>query len=127
MTYTPWSPQSGEYTITATPYSRAQAKGTAGVDLSVTFSVTGGAADNAARITVYPNPSDRVANLRFADGGNDEVQISVYDRYGKLYLRERKRLTGGESQIDLSAMPRGIYQVKVLRGSKTEDIRISRQ
>jgi transforming growth factor-beta-induced protein len=126
LTYNAWNPQSGEYTITATPYPRSLGRGTAGVALSVTFSVTGGAAD-ATRITVYPNPSDQAANLRFADGGNEEVQISVYDNFGKLYLQERKRLSGGESRIDLSAMPRGLYQVHVVRGSTTEHIRITKR
>ena len=125
--YNPWNPESGEYTLSATPYPRSQARGTAGVPLSVTFSVVGGGAADAARITVYPNPSDQVANLRFADGGNDEVQISVYDNYGKLYLQERKRLAGGESRIDLSAMPRGMYQINVLRGSQTQNIRITKR
>ncbi len=126
LSYNAWNPESGEYTITATPYPRSQGRGTAGVELSVTFSVTGGAAD-ATRITVYPNPFDQAANLRFADGGNEEVQISVYDNYGKLYLQERKRLSGGESRIDLSAIPRGLYQVHVIRGSKTEHIRITKR
>ncbi len=127
LTYNPWEPQSGEYTITATPYPRSQGRGTAGVPLSVTFSVVGGGASDAVRATVYPNPSDEVANLRLAGGGNEEVQISVYDNYGKLYLRERKQLTGGESRIDLSAMPRGMYLVNVQRGSKTESIRITKR
>ncbi len=129
VTYNPWSPESGEFTITATPYSGAKATGTAGVPLAVTFSVvSGGDADaDDARITVYPNPSDQVANLRFADGGNDEVQISVYDNYGKLFLQERKRLSGGESRVDLSALPRGMYQVNVLRGSKTQHVRINKR
>jgi hypothetical protein len=93
----------------------------------VTFNVTGGGEVDATPLTVYPNPSDQAANLRFADGGNEEVQISVYDNYGKLYLQERKRLSGGESRIDLSAIPRGLYQVHVVRGSKTEHIRITKQ
>jgi hypothetical protein len=127
LTYTPWDARTTEYTITATPYPRSQGRGTAGVPLSVTFNVTGGGEVDATPVTVYPNPSDQVANLRFADGGNEEVQISVYDNYGKLYLQERKRLTGGESRIDLSAVPRGMYQVHVLRGAKTEHVRVTKR
>jgi transforming growth factor-beta-induced protein len=126
VTYTPWEPASGTFTITATPYSRFAGAGTAGVPLSVTFSVTGGAS-NGMRLSVYPNPSDRVANIRFAGGGNEEVEISVYDNYGKLYLRERRQLTAGESALDLSGLPRGTYQVHTLRGSKAAYARITKQ
>jgi hypothetical protein len=42
----------------------------------------------------------------------------VYDNYGKLYLRERRQLTAGESALDLSGLPRGTYQVHTMRGFK---------
>lgn len=40
--YNPWTPRPGTYTLTATPYASARARGKAGRSLTITFSVVGG-------------------------------------------------------------------------------------
>ncbi|WP_106930601.1 InlB B-repeat-containing protein [Adhaeribacter arboris] len=56
--YNSWTPTSGNYTLTATPYSAASGGGTAGIPLTIQFSVISGAASSAlSQVTAYPTPT----------------------------------------------------------------------
>lgn len=65
------------------------------------------AAETQSDFNVYPNPSS--GQFWVTWDGADEVDISVYDMYGREVYREIS--VTGKSRIDLSHLPQGIYSV----------------
>ena len=60
------------------------------------------------RMSVYPNPVKDVLTLRFYDG-NEPVSITLYDLAGRLVEIKCNRM----ESIDMSAMPAGVYMLRV--------------
>ncbi len=56
-------------------------------------------------LTVYPNPSTGIFEIRFADGLNGTVQVT--DLQGKILLG--KTTLDGQSQLVLDHLPKGVY------------------
>mgnify|MGYP000288821555 CR=1 FL=1 len=66
--------------------------------------------------SIYPNPSNGIYSFIFKDEQNHTIQI--YDCKGSLL---QSNSTHSESKIDLSAMPRGLYFIRI-DGTLTEKI-----
>jgi hypothetical protein len=85
----------------------------------VVITVIGGTgiADHTAdgRIVVYPNPSSGAFTLEIIKGQANEIRISVMTMTGQVVHNEI--LTGGDSEmkatIDLSALPKGTYILRI--------------
>lgn len=79
-----------------------------------TIWVTGPALGNAdfekPKVSVYPNPTKGILNI----DAENITQIEVYDISGK-----RLASYGGQSQIDLSGLSKGIYLVKLTSDKET--------
>ena len=61
-------------------------------------------------ITIIPNPSnDKITISSSAITGN--TQLSIFNVSGEKVLE--RQLTDNETQIDISALPRGVYFVRV--------------
>ena len=73
-----------------------------------------------ADITFYPNPTTGIVNVHYsmnnAQSGN--VEIRVYDVYGKLIETTHALSPQPTVQIDLSNYATGIYIVKYVNGGK---------
>lgn len=76
---------------------------------------------------VYPNPSSGVFALELSGVENTEkVTVEVFGMMGERLLRSD--LSGSQVyQFDMSAMPRGVYILRVLRGDQTYIQKIIRQ
>lgn len=64
-------------------------------------------------LTVYPNPSNGLLNVKrnFKDWG--EFLLEVYDINGRFILEERIGITENEKQLNLTALSKGTYLLKV--------------
>ena len=62
--YLPWTPTVGTHTVTATPFTKGGAGGTAGTALTVSFTVTDTPASGNLRVP--ENPANTVAGLNYA-------------------------------------------------------------
>ena len=99
-TYTPWTPDLGQNSLTATAYSENQGAGTAGEPLSVNFEVTEGASGGGG--------NDLPALIRINSGG-DAMSfgdlVFVADDYfageGKSYTNNKIADIAGTDQDDL--------------------------
>jgi CubicO group peptidase (beta-lactamase class C family) len=61
-------------------------------------------------LTIYPNPSkDKITIPSFTKAGN--TQLSIFNISGEKVME--RQLTDNETQIDISALPRGVYFVKL--------------
>ncbi len=92
-------------------------------DISLTYTPTASAIDfEKKKLTYYPNPVNSVLNLKYDD---TMTGVEVYNLLGQQVLA--KNLNDVEANVDLSSLPSGNYTMKVLSGSKTNTIKITKQ
>ena len=70
-------------------------------------------AASAAKLTLYPNPASRLANLIVSNGETRDFTVNVYNRYGQLITSQK--VGGGTNLValDVSAWSAGDYSVDV--------------
>jgi PKD repeat protein len=70
-------------------------------------------------MSVYPNPSSGLLNMRLADAQSQDVRVLVYDMLGKVV--HQQTLKGNNLQVqelDLSGAPKGFYLLRVQSGEQ---------
>ena len=63
----------------------------------------------SSRVQVYPNPSTGLLNITGVEGSAQRVQL--VNLQGQVLLN--KQLEKGQTQLDVSTLPKGLYLVKV--------------
>lgn len=81
---------------------------------------TGVNSPEAPLIKISPNPSTGIFNLDF----QEQFNFQVYDLFGKLVLEGNG---SGQTSIDLTDQPSGIYLLKVDSENGTSSIRLAKQ
>jgi PKD repeat protein len=70
-------------------------------------------------MSVYPNPSTGIFNMRLADAQTQDVQVLVYDMLGKLVHKQTLKGNNLQAQeLDLSGAPKGFYLLRVQSGEQ---------
>ena len=74
---------------------------------------------DGSRLTkIFPNPTPGVLSVEYQlPVGNGDYQLRVYDQLGRLHLQRAIRSTALElplTDIDLSALPAGIYRLQLI-------------
>jgi ELWxxDGT repeat protein len=119
--YYRWTPIVGSYTLTATPYALANARGDSGISYTVRFEVIDRASSSSAtsniQFSAYPNPfSDRV-QLELEALHRSKVVVEVFDLNGlliqRLYNRQVQENQSIRLELDGSRLRDGVYLVKV--------------
>ncbi len=82
---------------------------------------------DADDIKLFPNPTDGKLYLILNDRNLQEISVKIYNVIGEMAmeLTNKKGLTKGQYTIDLSALPNGIYFVKVKTGDSIITRKIS--
>jgi hypothetical protein len=68
----------------------------------------------SASVSVFPNPSEGIFNIRFASETNSEAEIFVYDAAGKLQLQINQNLN---LPLNLSSLKAGYFSLCIRNGS----------
>jgi hypothetical protein len=79
---------------------------------------------SGAGVSVYPNPSAGVLNLRF-DVLRENTHVDVYDATGRLIFS--RQAINAELQLDLSAYAQGLYYLNIKNGDATEMVKIVKE
>ena len=74
-------------------------------------------AENAANISIYPNPTNNLIKLDI-EGYNGSVNVEVYDLQGRLLK------TTTNTTISMSEYTKGIYAFKVAYGDRVEELKV---
>jgi PKD repeat protein len=70
-------------------------------------------------MSVYPNPSNGLVNMRLADAQQEDVKVVVLDMLGKEMLHKTIKANDLQVQeLDLSKQPKGIYFLRVQTGDQ---------
>jgi alpha-tubulin suppressor-like RCC1 family protein/ATP-dependent protease HslVU (ClpYQ) peptidase subunit len=73
-------------------------------------------------ISVYPNPSNGIFQLRLDNLNSDKIMLEVYNACGeKVYLTSN---IASQMKVDLSAQPKGIYFIKMYDGTNVYNKKI---
>ena len=75
---------------------------------------------------VYPNPVGEVLHLSKAELGQSIDAIAIISLDGRLVL-EQKQINTNFPQVDVVALPQGMYLCKITSGIKTQTIKFLKQ
>jgi hypothetical protein len=63
-------------------------------------------------ISIYPNPVNEILNVE-SEVFNGKIEIKIVNVLGNLVMKEEFKIKTDATQINVSALPRGIYYIKV--------------
>ncbi|WP_247237864.1 PKD domain-containing protein, partial [Telluribacter sp. SYSU D00476] len=95
--YRNWTPALGNYSLTATPYTEASAKGTAGTPLIINFSVINQSIarlgfeyplePESLQVKYYPNPFAETITLQVQGKGSGKLPAILFDVTGRVVMQ----------------------------------------
>ena len=77
---------------------------------------------NAWNLTVFPNPTSTNLNVSFNLPKEDEMSIAIYDMAGKVVLEKKlgiKAMGKYQEELNISALPNGIYVCRISGGNNS--------
>lgn len=76
---------------------------------------------------LFPNPADRVAELRFTAQESGDVNVTVMDMNGRAVAEVSENVGAGVQSIELDVanLPTGVYMVKVQQNDAVKTLRLS--
>jgi Metallo-peptidase family M12/Secretion system C-terminal sorting domain/Fibronectin type III domain len=79
-----------------------------------------------AEMSVYPNPTDNLVNIKISDSYIGSTTVNVYDELGRLIISEKVDKTTEvlSTQIDLSEFSNGVYVLQIYSADKSSTQRI---
>jgi hypothetical protein len=79
------------------------------------------------RLQLYPNPVADVLNIQQPNGGNQVCIIELLTIDGRLVYKEKQTPHENATQINVSALPQGIYLCKINNGLTTATTKFIKQ
>ena len=117
--YHGWKPALGSHTVTATSYSKDNAKGEQGLPSTITFTIDSFIPTASARMAstpkyrVYPNPNTGVFELEPEDKSIKILSVAIYDSFGnKVYDKDYNKYFNVEN-FALGLVKSGLYKIIV--------------
>lgn len=89
--------------------------------LSVSDNTINSSINNAARVSVYPNPAEDILNYML-DTPSIYTNVSVYDQFGRMIYR--KPLTSQYGQLPMNDLSSGMYFMLFENGTSTESVKV---
>lgn len=77
---------------------------------------------NKGSVLAYPNPASGFINVNITGADNKVTIAQLFNGAGQIMLN--KTLQNGTTQLDISKMASGIYQLKLMNSNGTENIKI---
>ena len=89
-------------------------------DMTHNFCITNVGIDESENtlFSVFPNPTEGVLNIVFANDMNTPVEINIYDAIGALVMSEKVNAFGQTHIVDLNDVTPGLYMVEVYNGTQ---------
>jgi hypothetical protein len=67
------------------------------------------------KVLIFPNPANNIVNINLADF-KGKSEVSLFDGNGRVVLR--REVNSANTQLDISALPAGIYMIRIKNGVK---------
>ncbi|MEI2694413.1 MAG: T9SS type A sorting domain-containing protein [Saprospiraceae bacterium] len=72
----------------------------------------------ADKILIFPNPASDYINIELGDVFFSAVNFSLFNTTGQYFKIQSKRLNDNQLQLDISALPKGIYFLSIKIGNE---------
>lgn len=72
----------------------------------------------AQSISLYPNPSNGMVNIKF-DNNVNQVTLKVYNSIGQIVINQNFDEINGEVNVDLSQFSKGVYSFSIQHNNQT--------
>ena len=66
---------------------------------------------------IYTTPASDIINISLDNITNDQISIEVYDLLGRQNISTISNVTNGKTSLNISGLTRGIYVLKVTKGT----------
>lgn len=109
--------QSGVYSVTTVDALGCES--TAYDTVFIDPSVCAGIAENdlSAELSLLPNPADEQLTIRFSGSFGNDAELTLSDALGRTVLLTKMHFENDQQQIDVSALPAGIYSLTLRSGN----------
>ena len=77
---------------------------------------------NKANVTVYPNPTSGMLNVKLSGYKSEVITLNVLNTSGQVVLTDE--ILSGSSKFDLSHLSKGLYIVELRNGSTTSRTKV---
>ena len=78
------------------------------------------------RLYAYPNPASHLINILVSNNMQHASHIQIVSLEGRL-LMEQKLANPTTFQVDISALPQGMYLCKIINGNQQETVKFLKQ
>jgi len=68
-------------------------------------------------LSIFPNPSSGRVSFLLTNTVTNDMDITIYDFYGKIVRSVPKKLNQNEIIVDISSLKNGVYIVQVPTGN----------
>jgi hypothetical protein len=79
--------------------------------------IVDGPSGDGATVHVYPNPTTGPVRIISPDAANTGAVLEIFNQVGQRVMTSR--ITGANFQLDISALPRGLYFLRVNGSGKS--------
>lgn len=106
--------EGGEYEIKLKVWNKANKSDSISHTLVVEY-LTGIQEQEDRQLKIYPNPVSNILKVEFAakTHGVEDIMVSIYDQPGKLVLQKTLPIGAKPAELDVSALPTGLYIIKI--------------
>lgn len=126
-----WSTGANTQTIsvnTANDYFVTLTDGNTGCNGKDSITVTLDVCDNIeeleAQFTIYPNPASEILNIELTNPSSS-TQIEIYDMKGALVMQLDR--SGSKISINVSNLPKGMYQLRIFSNNHSSELPFLKQ
>ena len=108
----------GTYTVTASDANGCTAIATTTISVGLIISDK----ETKMNLTIFPNPVEESALIKFSNPGQQMVQVQLFDLSGKMIrIIETKN---DQTLLNLSELSQGMYTVKVINSTHFEGLKL---
>ena len=72
--------------------------------------------EDLVQVTIYPNPTSEMINIRFQSATDKEILVSLLDAQGKLVKTDRIDVAVLDKTINMQDVPAGLYYLRLTKG-----------
>jgi hypothetical protein len=92
------------------------------IPITISFGVGTGEMLNKANVSLYPNPTQGIVHVKLEGFKSQVIAVNVLNATGQVVMTGE--ILSGTSELDLSALPKGLYVIQLRNGTDNSQTKI---